>query len=261
MSQENELTHRELVLDKPLCILDLETTGTNFKEDRIVQIAILKLPIDRSQTDLEYNQLINPKVAIPHDATEIHQITDEMVKDKPTFRENAQEIFDFIVGCDLCGYSIQNFDLKLLTVEFDRVGFDQFHFRDFKVVDVKNIFHAKEPRTLTAALKFYCDKSFENAHDALNDVRATKEVLLGQLKKYSDLEPNVDYLEKNYSPPLPFLDKGFQLVEKNGEAYFRFGKHKDKRIKEVWKIDPGYINWMYSKNFHKSTMEIIEKHR
>lgn len=261
MNQQREFTHGELVLDKPLCILDLESTGTNFREDRIVQIAIIKLSTDRNDPDMEYNQLINPLVKIPKKATEIHNITDEMVKDKPSFREKVQEIFDFIVGCDLCGYNLQNFDLKLLTTEFDRAGFDQFHFRDFRVVDVKNIFHSKEPRTLTAALKFYCNKPLENAHDALNDVRATKEVLFGQLKRYPDLEPNVEYLEKKYSPPLPFLDKGFQLVEKDGEACFGFGTHRGKTIKEVLRHNPGYIDWMYRQNFHKSTMEIIEQHR
>ncbi|MCY4162493.1 MAG: 3'-5' exonuclease [Flavobacteriaceae bacterium] len=261
MNQENLGNNRDLILEKPLCILDLETTGTRFKEDRIVQIAIIKLAIDRSQPDKEYNQLINPLIPIPQEASQVHKITDEMVLDKPTFQEKATEIFDFINGCDLCGFSIQNFDLKLLTVEFDRVGFDLFHFRDFRVVDVKNIFHVKEPRTLTAALKFYCNKAFENAHDALHDVRATKEVLLGQLKRYPDLEANVEFLEKNYSPPLAFLDKGFQLYEKNGEAYFGFGSHKDKKIKDVLRTNPGYIDWMYRQNFHKSTMEIIEKHR
>ncbi|MCY4561870.1 MAG: 3'-5' exonuclease [Flavobacteriaceae bacterium] len=261
MNIQNKPQKRDLYLTNPLCILDLETTGLDVKKDRIVQIGILKLSTDRTKPDQEYSQLLNPEMSISPESVEVHNITEQMVENMPTFRQKALEIFDFIKGCDLCGFNLLRFDLRLLALEFYRVGFREFDFKKVKIVDVKNIFHTKEPRTLSAAVEFYCHKKFENAHDALEDVKATKAVLIGQLNKYQDIEPNVDYLEKKFSPSTDYLDLGFQIKKNSdGKACFDFGKHKGKTITEVIKKDRPYINWIFNRDFHETTVQIIKDH-
>jgi DNA polymerase-3 subunit epsilon len=179
----------KLKLEKPLCVFDLETTGTQITKDRIVQIAIIKLLPNGDQ--LEYNQLINPEVSISEEIAAIHGITNERIKDCPTFKDKAQEIADFIDVSDLAGYNSNKFDIPVLAEEFLRAEFD-FNLSNRKFVDVQNIFHKMEQRTLAAAYKFYCDKQIENAHDALYDTKATLDVFLAQLNRYSDLKNDVD---------------------------------------------------------------------
>ena len=182
----------KLNLNKPICFFDLETTGTNPGKDRIVEIAVLKLDINNQKKEMVWR--VNPECPIPDEASSVHGITDEMVKDQPIFKQISKEIYNFIEGCDLGGYNIDKFDLPLLVEEFIRSGIDVSSFVKVKTVDVQTIFFKKEPRDLSSALKFYCNKDHGNAHTALDDTIATYEVLLSQLDKYDDLEPSVDFL-------------------------------------------------------------------
>ena len=169
-----------LHLTKPLCVFDLETTGTQITKDRIVQIAIIKLLPNGEQQ--EYNQLINPTIVITDEIALIHGITNERVKNSPTFREKAEEIADFIGDSDLAGYNSNKFDIPVLAEEFLRAEFE-FDISNRRFIDVQNIFHKMEQRTLAAAYQFYCDKKIENAHDALYDTRATLDVFVAQLDR------------------------------------------------------------------------------
>ena len=245
----------KLNLNKPICFFDLETTGTNPGKDKIVEIAVLKLDINNQKKEMVWR--INPECPIPEEASSIHGITDEMVKDQPTFKHYSKEIHNFIEGCDLGGYNIDKFDLPLLVEEFIRSGIDVSSFVKVKTVDVQTIFFKKEPRDLSSALKFYCNKDHGNAHTALDDTIATYEVLLSQLDKYDDLEPSVDFLstltKRNKS-----IDFAGRIIEDDdGDAIFNFGKHKGKKVKEILTEEKGYYSWMMSSDFPEYTKKII----
>ena len=244
-----------LNLKKPICFFDLETTGTNPGKDRIVEIAILKLDTTNQKKEMVWR--VNPECPIPDEASSVHGITDEMVKDQPTFKNYSKEIHNFIEGCDLGGYNIDKFDLPLLVEEFIRSGIDVSSFVKVKTVDVQTIFFKKEPRDLSSALKFYCNKDHGNAHTALDDTIATYEVLLSQLDKYHDLEPSVDFLstltQRNKN-----IDFAGRIIEDNeGDAIFNFGKHKGKKVKEILKEEKGYYSWMMNSDFPEYTKKII----
>ena len=248
----------KLQLTKPLCFFDLETTGTDISKDRIVEIAILKLHPNGTQEKME--KRINPEIQIPFEVSQIHGITNEMVANSPTFKEESHKIYNFLKGCDLAGYNSDRFDIPLLVEELLRAEVS-FNFNNIKTVDVQTIFHKMEARTLTAALKFYCDEELSDAHSAQADAKATHDVLLAQLDRYDDLEPNVDFLN-NFSKRKKTADfAGFLVFDKSNEMCFGFGKHKGKKIKDILENEPGYFGWVLNADFPRYTKKILTEVR
>lgn len=246
----------KLNLTKPLCVFDLETTGTQITKDRIVQIAIIKLLTNGEQQ--EYNQLINPTIAIPDDIALIHGITNDRVKDCPTFADKASEIANFIGDSDLAGYNSNKFDIPVLAEEFLRAEFE-FDISNRRFIDVQNIFHKMEQRTLAAAYQFYCDRKIENAHDALYDTRATLDVFLAQLDRYENLKNDVSFLaEFSRAGEFEIVDLAGRLARnKKGDVIYNFGKHNGKSVAEVLKIEPGYYGWMLDADFPLYTKQCL----
>jgi DNA polymerase-3 subunit epsilon len=254
-----------LQLKKSLCVFDLETTGLQINTDRIVQIAIIKLDPSGKRTEL--NQLINPEMIIPQEVIDIHGVSNELIKDKPTFSQFAPELIEFIGDADLAGYNSNKFDIPVLAEEFLRVGINfDFSFRKF--IDIQNIFHKMEQRTLAAAYKFYCGEEMKNAHDALYDTQATLDVFLAQLERYKEtpeLKSKTDVTslaEFSRAGTFELIDLAGRLAKnEKGEAVYNFGKHKGKTIKEVSKIEPGYFGWMTSDqtDFPRYTKECLRR--
>lgn len=248
----------KLKLTKPLCFFDLETTGTAISKDRIVEMAVLKLHPDGTQEKKEWR--INPEQPIPEEASNVHGITDEMVADQPTFKVYSRVIYDFIKGCDLAGYNSDRFDIPLLVEELLRAEIP-FDFKNIKTVDVQTIFHKMEARTLAAALKFYCSKELNDAHTAQADTQATHDVLLAQLDRYAELEPNIDFLN-TFSTRRKTADfAGFVVYDKQGEMCFGFGKHKGKKVTAVLAQEPGYFGWVLNADFPRYTKKILSEIR
>jgi len=244
----------KLKLTKPLCFFDLETTGTDVSKDRIIEIAIIKVNIDGSRESLEIR--LNPGIPIPPESTLIHGITDEMVANEPIFKDKARNIYNFLKGCDLAGFNSDRFDIPLLVEELLRADLD-FDFKNTKTIDVQNIFHKMESRTLSAALKFYCDKELTDAHTAIADANATLDVLLAQLDRYSELEPNVEFLN-HFSTRKKTADfAGFLIYNKDDQICFGFGKHKGKKVNEILKEEPGYFGWILNADFPRYTKKIL----
>ena len=228
----------QLNLKNPIVFFDLETTGINIVKDRIVEISFVKVhPNGKEESK---TRRINPEMPIPPESTAIHGITDEDVKDCPTFKEIAKSLAAQIEGCDLAGYNSNRFDIPLLAEEFLRAGVD-IDLNKRKFVDVQTIFHKMEQRTLSAAYKFYCDKSLENAHTAEADTMATYEILKAQLDRYpDDLQNDIDFLSK-YSSFTNNVDfAGRMIYNEDGKEVINFGKYKGKLVEEVLKTDPGY---------------------
>lgn len=244
----------QLQLKNPVAFLDLETTGINTVNDRIVEISILK--ISTNQTEESKTWLVNPEMKIPEQATAIHGITDEKVKDAPTFKELAKTVAKFIEGCDLGGFNSNRFDIPLLAEEFLRVGVD-VDMKKRKFIDVQTIFHKMEQRTLSAAYQLYCNKSLENAHSAEADTRATYEVLLAQLEKYESLKNDVEWLAgfSSFNRNVDFAGR-ITMNDKNEEV-FNFGKYKGQIVSEVFKKDPSYYSWMINNEFPLYTKKIL----
>ncbi|HTB30746.1 MAG TPA: exonuclease domain-containing protein, partial [Bacteroidia bacterium] len=242
----------------PIAFIDLETTGTNIATDRIVEISILKLmPDDTTQTQ---TSRINPTIPIPAETSAIHGIFDKDVKDCQTFKQLAPNLLKMLDQCDLAGYNSNKFDIPLLVEEFLRAEVD-FDIESCKFIDVQNIFHKMEQRTLSAAYKFYCHKELVGAHGAEADVIATFEVLKAQLEKYDNLEGNVGYLSK-FSSANDAVDLAGRIVrDKKGVEVFNFGKHKGKPVNEIFKSEPSYYNWMMDGDFPLSTKRVITKLR
>lgn len=257
----------KLNLTKPLAIFDLETTGTNVGTDKIIEISIIKISPDGREETL--TRRINPEMPIPPEATAVHHIGDEDVKDEPNFATLAPALVQFLAGCDLGGYNSNKFDIPLLVEEFLRAGVD-FDLKGRRFVDVQNIFHKMEPRTLKAAYKFYCDKEIVNAHSAEADTRATYEILLSQIERYQGAE----YTDKDGNVTTPvvndiralhefsFQNRNADLVghiifnDKNQEV-FNFGKHKGKAVEEIFGNEPSYYDWMMKADFPLYTKKII----
>lgn len=244
-----------LKLSRPLAILDLETTGINVSSDRIIEISILKvLPTGHKIT---YTKRVNPVIPIPAESTAIHHITNADVANEKTFSELAYEILYFIDDADLAGYNSNKFDIPLLVEEFLRCHIN-FEVRNRKLIDVQNIFHKMEQRTLSAAYKFYCNKEMVNAHQAEADVAATYEVLEAQIEKYDNLTPTPEFLHefsKTNQEPLDLMGR-IVLNDKN-QAVFNFGKHKGKSVEMVFIQEPSYYNWMMNGDFPLYTKKII----
>jgi DNA polymerase-3 subunit epsilon len=243
-----------LNLSKPICFFDLETTGVNISKDRIVEISILK--VFPNGTEERKTWLINPEMEIPKEVIAIHGITNEKVANKPTFKELAKEIHTLIKDSDLGGFNSNRFDIPLLAEEMLRAGLD-FDMKNRVSVDVQTIFHKMEQRTLVAAYKFYCDKNLEDAHSAEADTNATFEVLKAQIEKYSDLENNTNFLAE-FSSHKKFADlAGFITYNKDNEECFSFGKHKNKRVLDVLKKEPGYFGWLLNADFPLYTKKVL----
>ena len=254
-----------LQLERPLAIFDLEATGLNISKERIVAIAIIKL--HPNGIEERFYSLVNPEMHIPDDVIKIHHITNEDVKDAPTFAALASTIETFIGDSDLVGYNSNKFDIPLLAEEFARIS-SSFDLSKRKFVDVQNIFHKMEQRTLAAAVQFYCKKELTNWHDAMVDTEATLDVLKAQLDKYPTLEKNIDFLSK-FSQQSEFVDFAGRLSRNDkGDCTYNFGKHKGKSIQEVQAIEPGYYSWfispstdfpLYTKKKLKEEMEKIKQ--
>jgi DNA polymerase-3 subunit epsilon len=245
-------------LKKPLAIFDLETTGTNVTSDRIVEIAIIKVNTDG--TEEKYLKRVNPEMPIPIEVSEIHGIYEKDIADAPTFSQIAAEVVAFIGDADLAGYNSNKFDIPVLAEELMRAK-SSFDVSNRQFVDVQNIFHKMEQRTLSAAYKFYCNKEIENAHNAMYDAEATWDVLKAQIERYDQLEGNVDFLS-NFSKAgnNNLLDFAGRLaINDKGEAIYNFGKHKNKTIKDVAKTEPGYYGWMLDADFPLYTKQCLRK--
>ena len=244
----------QLNLKNPLVFFDLETTGINITTDRIVEISYLKIYPNGKEVSTTY--LVNPERPIPAESTAVHKITDDMVKDKPTFKELAKTIAKDLEGCDIAGYNSNRFDVPLLIEEILRSGVD-IDLSQRKFIDVQTIFHKKEQRTLTAAYKFYCDKSLEGAHSAEADTRATYEVLMGQLDKYEDLVNDVEFLAQ-YSTQNKNVDfAGRMIYDEKGVEIINFGKYKGVPVTKVLATDPGYYNWIMQGDFALGTKKAL----
>ncbi len=235
-----------LQLKRPIVFIDLETTGVSLSTDRIVEIALVKIMPDKSR--LTKRKLINPEMPIPQESTDIHGISNEMVKDAPTFKQAANEIKMFIENCDLGGYNSNRFDIPILMEEFLRAGME-VDLTDRRMIDVQHIFYSMEPRTLTAAYKFYCQKELVNAHSAEADVQATIDVLLAQLQRYEQLGDSVDTILGTIGEE-KIIDYARRFsYDENGIEIFNFGKYKGRSVLQVLKTEPQYYDWMMRGDF------------
>ncbi len=258
-------------IKKDLVFFDVEATGLNIMRDRIIQIALIKYTPD-SEEPQKLEMLINPGIPISEDAMKVHGITPADLKNKPTFGQIAQKLFDFIGNADLAGYNSNRFDIPMLTEEFARNGFD-FDIENRKLIDVQRLFYKMEPRTLKAAHKFYVGKNFDNAHDAMSDVQATVDVLKGQLKMYENVDfedRDGDIIEKPVKNDMDALHKftnDLSIVDvtqrlkynSDGVIVFNFGKYIGQPAAEVLVKDKQYYNWILNKEFSYQVKKIIKK--
>lgn len=255
-------------LSRPLVFFDIEATGIQIHKDRIIEIFILRInPDGREDT---FHQLFNPEMPIPPSSTAIHGITDEDVADKPTFKEKAREILQFIGHADLAGYNCLRFDIPLLVEEFLRADLD-FDISHRRIIDVMNIFYRMEPRNLRAAYKFYCNKELENAHTAEADTRATWEILQAQLQRYNN-QPLPHNDTEKFQADLNFLDKlsrfdnnvdlaGHIKLNDEGVEVFAFGKYLGESVEEVFQREPQYYDWIMKSQFPLSTKQVVTRIR
>lgn len=257
----------ELKLNRPIIFIDLETTGIDVATDRIIEICMIKVQPDGSQETI--TQRINPTIPIAQQAYEIHGISQDDVKDEPTFSELASSFSNFIGNSDLAGYNAIKFDIPLLVEEFLRADVD-FDLKNRKQVDIQNIFHKMEPRNLSAAYKFYCDKELVNAHSAEADTIATFEILKAQLDHYNGRE----YKNKEGETSVPVINDinslsefsyhaknadlvGHIIYNKSEEEIFNFGKYKGKSVEKTFSTEPQYYDWMMKSKFPRSTKKVI----
>jgi DNA polymerase-3 subunit epsilon len=243
-------------LDRSLIVFDIEATGISPRADRIVELAAIRIDPDGAETKGYW--LLNPGVPIPIETTAIHGITDEIVRTCPTFKDKALEILTFFGEADFAGFNAGRFDIPMLAEEFARAGitFDPDRRR---LLDAQRIFHTKEPRDLSAALKFYGGRAHEDAHGAEADVRATLDVILGQFERYADLPKDMDALDRMFNPIDPFnADRSGRLRWVDGELTVNFGKKKGTKVKELVKDDPGFLKWIIKNDFPQDTRQICE---
>jgi DNA polymerase III subunit epsilon len=260
-----------LPLSKDIIFFDIESTGLNVIRDRIIQLAMIKYSA-KGKAPEERSYLINPGIPISEEAMSIHGITPKDVARKPTFPQLAQEIYDFIGNSDLAGYNSNRFDVPMLMEEFDRAGME-FDVSRRSLIDVQRIFYKMEPRTLAAALRFYCQKEIENAHDAMADVKATIEVFLGQLQMYEGqayvdgdgnvtpnaIQPDIKALH-DFTNDMRFVDATQKMrYDLNGEIVFSFGKYNGQSVAEVLKKDKNYFNWIVTKEFSSQVKQIVKR--
>lgn len=234
-----------LQLTKPLAVLDIEATGNNLGTDRIVEIAIVRINTDGNKT--VKRKLLNPEMPITTTSSDVHGITNDIVKDAPTFRQVANEVKQFLENCDLAGYNSNRFDIPMLAEEFLRAGLE-FEFKGRKLLDVQKIFHLMEQRTLGAAYKFYCNQVLSDAHNAEADANATWEVLQAQVSRYPQLGDTMESILKCIGEDY-YVDFARRMILENGVEVFNFGKHKGRPVSEVLKAEPQYYDWMMKGDF------------
>lgn len=243
----------QIIIMKSICFFDLETTGTDKAADRIVEIAIAK--VSNNEIVERLYSLVNPGTPIPKGASDVHGITDDKVKASPKFKDIAEDVIQFLSGCDLGGYNSNSFDIPILFMEFQRAGVE-LNLCGVEFIDVCNIFRRKEERTLSAAVKFYTGASHDNAHNAMDDVLATVNVFQAQLQRYEDLK-EMDAADLgfycNYDQMRCDISGNFQF-DKDGDHVFAFGKHKGQKAKN----QPDYLRWMMGQNFLPDTKNIIK---
>lgn len=244
----------ELKLSKPICFFDLETTGTDITKDRIVEISILKIYPNGNRESKTW--LVNPTIPIPEGVSAIHGITNEKVANEPTFKELAKTIHNMIKDSDLAGYNSDRFDIPLLAEEMLRAEVD-FDLGNRVTVDVQTIFHKMEQRTLSAAYKFYCGKTLDNAHSAEADTNATYEILKAQLDRYEELENSMKKLSEFTTRKQVVDFAGFIIKNDKGEEIFTFGKHKGRKVEEILEEEPGYFGWILNADFPLYTKKVL----
>jgi DNA polymerase-3 subunit epsilon len=244
----------ELKLTRPICFFDLETTGIDVGKDRIVEISIFKVFPNGNKESKTW--LVNPTIPIPPQTTAVHGITNEKVANEPTFAELSSQIYNMIKDSDLAGYNSDRFDIPLLAEEMLRAGVD-FDMKNRDSVDVQTIFHKKEERTLSAALKFYCGKTLENAHTAEADTMATYEILLGQLERYPDLQNDMKVLSEFTTRKKSVDFAGMIVMNDKNQEMFSFGKYKNVLVDEVFDKDPGYFGWIQGADFPLYTKKVL----
>ncbi len=248
-----------LELKRPLVVFDLETTGISVARDRIIEIYLLRVHPDGSETEKHY--YLNPGMPIPAESTAIHGITDEQVKDAPGFADVARELEAFVSGCDFAGFNSNRFDFPMLVEEFYRAGID-FDTRSRRFVDAMRIFHIMEPRTLSAAYRFYCDSELTDAHSAKADTRATWEILKAQVQRYEDqLEGTVESLDKIAGLESQVDLAGRMILNDKKEVIFNFGRYKGRKVKDVLAEDQSYYSWMMNGDFALETKKILTRIR
>lgn len=240
-----------LKLIRPLAFVDLETTGVNLGIDRIIEIGMVKILPDGNKS--VKRKLINPEMVIPQSSIDIHGITNDMVKDAPTFKQAANDIKQFLDNCDLSGYNSNRFDVPLLMEEFLRVEVE-FDMKGRRLVDVQKVFHMMEQRTLSAAYKFYCEKNLEGAHSAEVDALATMEILEAQVQRYPQMGNTVESILK-FTGEDVIVDFARRFVMDKGVEVFNFGKHKGRPVTEVLKAEPQYYDWMMRGDFPLHTKQ------
>ncbi len=244
-----------ITLTRPIVFFDLETTGLDVFSDRIVQLAAIKIFPDGKKETHEW--LINPKIPIPKVTSEIHGITDEMVKFKPAIGDIAQELSKVFSNCDLGGYNIKNFDIPVLREEFNSIGLI-LDTEEIKIVDSMKIFQIKEPRTLSAAYQKYCNKEMVNAHDAMVDITASIEVLEGQIKFYDDIPTTPEAFHDYCFPADPeAYDSEGKLRYSDGQLIINFGKNKGKTLQSLAAGDPGYLEWILRGSFSDKVKDAV----
>ena len=244
----------KLNLRNPLVFFDLETTGVNITKDRIVELSYIK--VMPNGTEIKKTIRVNPEMHIPESATALHHITDEDVKDKPTFKEIAKSLANDFEGCDFAGFNSNRFDIPLIMDEFLRVGVN-FDISKRNFIVIQTIFHKMEQRTLTAAYKFYCNKDLDNAHSANADTEATYEVLQAQLERYPNLENDVDFLSKFSSQNRNVDLAGRIVLNDDNVEVFNFGKYKGQPVADVLKKDTGYFGWIMQGDFPQNTKNVL----
>lgn len=248
-----------IVLKRPLAFIDLETTGVNLGTDRIVELAVVRIMPDGTRKVMR--KLLNPEMPIPEQSSAVHGITNDMVKDAPTFKQVAAELKQFLENCDLAGYNSNKFDVPMLMEEFLRADKD-FKIDGRRLLDVQKIFHMLEPRTLSAAYRFYCNKELEGAHGAEVDATATWEVLEAQLERYPQLGNSIDDIFKVIGEE-EIVDFARRMVIQDGKIVFNFGKHKGKEVEKVLLQERSYYDWMMQGDFPQHTKrkltEILNK--
>jgi DNA polymerase III subunit epsilon len=244
----------ELNLTRPICFFDLETTGIDIGKDRIVEISILKIFPNGNKESKTW--LVNPTVPIPYETTLVHGITNEKIANEPTFNQLSSQIHNMIKDADLAGFNSDRFDIPLLAEELLRAGVD-FDMKGKVSVDIQTLFHKKEERTLSAALKFYTGNSLENAHTAEADTNATYEILKAQLDRYPDLENDMKSLSE-FTTRKKIADfAGMIAFDNNNEEIFTFGKHKGKKVNDVLDAEPGYFSWIQNADFPLYTKKVL----
>ncbi|MCM1041377.1 MAG: 3'-5' exonuclease [Bacteroides sp.] len=266
-----ETTEFKLNLNKPLCVFDLETTGLHIGLDRIIEIGIIKVFPDGHTEELV--QRVNPEMPIPPESSAVHHIYDADVALEPTFKALAPRLAQFIGNSDLAGFNSNKFDIPVLVEEFLRVGVD-FDMKNRRCIDVQNIYHKMEPRTLSAAVRHYLNRDLTDAHAAIADTRATFEVLKAQVQRYE----HVEFTDKNGSTSCPVQNNvaaladfstqhrsadlaGFIQYDKDGKEVFGFGKHKGKKVEEVFRDEPSYYDWVQKADFPLYTKKVLTEIR